>query len=146
MAVGHGRIELDESSNRLARLLTSYGAGPGQFVALLFPRCAEAIVSILAVLKSGAAYVPIDPALPDARVGFMLADASPVVAVSTAGLAPRLTASTVPVVNVADRRIGTFPVAALPMPSADDIAYLIYTSGTTGVPKGWRSRTATLRS
>ncbi|BBZ31542.1 hypothetical protein MCNF_01470 [Mycolicibacterium confluentis] len=128
--------ELDESSNRLARLLTSYGAGPGQFVALLFPRCAEAIVSILAVLKSGAAYVPIDPALPDARVGFMLADASPVVAVSTAGLAPRLTASTVPVVNVADRRIGTFPVAALPMPSADDIAYLIYTSGTTGVPKG----------
>ena len=56
--------ELDEASNRLAHLLAGHGAGPGQCVALLFARSAEAIVAMLAVLKTGAAYLPIDPALP----------------------------------------------------------------------------------
>ena len=56
--------ELDEASNRLAHLLAEHGAGPGGCVALLFPRSAEAIVAILAVLKTGAAYLPIDPAHP----------------------------------------------------------------------------------
>ena len=54
--------ELDEVSNRLAHLLAAHGAGPGQCVALLFNRSAEAVVAILAVLKTGAAYLPIDPA------------------------------------------------------------------------------------
>ena len=75
--------ELDEAANRLAHLLVGRGAGPGQCVALLFPRSAEAIVAILAVLKTGAAYLPIDPALPAARIGFMLADAAPMAAVTT---------------------------------------------------------------
>ena len=61
-----------------------------QCVALLFSRSAEAIVAILAVLKTGAAYLPIDPAAPAARIGFMVADAAPIAAVSTAGLADRL--------------------------------------------------------
>ena len=60
--------ELDEAANRLAHLLAGQGIGPGQRVALLLPRSAEAIVSILAVLKTGAAYVPIDPAAPAARI------------------------------------------------------------------------------
>ena len=59
--------ELDEAANRLAHLLAGHGAGPGQCVALLFSRSAEAIVAILAVLKTGAAYLPIDPALPAMR-------------------------------------------------------------------------------
>src|SRR4029077_11181823 len=75
--------ELDEAANRLAHLLADYGAGPGQCVALLLPRCAEAVVAILAVLKTGAAYLPIDPAMPAARIGFMLADAAPVAAITT---------------------------------------------------------------
>ena len=79
--------ELDEAANRLAHLLAGQGAGPGQCVALLFSRSAEAIVAILAVLKTGAAYVPIDPALPAARIGFMLADAAPIAAITTTGLA-----------------------------------------------------------
>ena len=54
--------ELEEASNRLAQLLAGQGAGPGQCVALLFNRSAEAVVAILAVLKTGAAYLPIDPA------------------------------------------------------------------------------------
>ena len=79
--------ELDEAANRLAHLLAGQGAGPGQCVALLFARSAEAIVAILAVLKTGAAYLPIDPALPAARIEFMLADAAPIAAITTAGLA-----------------------------------------------------------
>ncbi|WP_045385733.1 condensation domain-containing protein, partial [Mycobacterium kyorinense] len=76
--------ELDEAANRLAHLLAGHGAGPGQCVALLFSRSADAIVAMLAVLKTGAAYLPIDPALPANRIGFMLADAAPTAAVSTA--------------------------------------------------------------
>ena len=61
--------ELEEAANRLAHLLAAHGVGPGQCVALLFARSAEAIVAMLAVLKTGAAYLPIDPALPAARIG-----------------------------------------------------------------------------
>ena len=64
--------ELEEAANRLAHLLAGQGVGPGQCVALLFSRSAEAIVAILAVLKTGAAYLPIDPGLPAARIGFMI--------------------------------------------------------------------------
>ena len=128
--------ELDEASNRLAHLLAAHGAGPGQCVALLLERSAEAIVAILAVLKTGAAYLPIDPAVPAARMEFMLADAAPVAAITTAGLADRLDGCDLPVIDVDDPAIDTQPSTALPAPAPDDIAYLIYTSGTTGVPKG----------
>ena len=128
--------ELDEAANRLAHLLAGQGAGPGQCVALLFSRSAEAIVAILAVLKTGAAYLPIDPALPAARIEFMLADAAPIAAITTAGLARRLDGCDLLVIDVDDPAVDTQPSTALPAPAPDDIAYLIYTSGTTGVPKG----------
>ncbi len=128
--------ELDENANRLAHLLVGYGAGPGQCVALLFSRSAEAIVAILAVLKSGAAYLPMDPVVPDARIEFMMGDAAPVVAVSTAELASRFDGYPVVVVDVADEAVGAQPVTGLPVPAGDDIAHIVYTSGTTGVPKG----------
>ncbi|MCV7308133.1 non-ribosomal peptide synthetase [Mycobacteroides immunogenum] len=128
--------ELDDASNRLAHLLVGQGAGPGRCVALMLPRSAEAIVAILAVLKSGAAYLPLDPALPAARVGFVLADADPVVAISNTELAGHMTSHGVHVLDVEDLRARTQHGTALPMPAPDDIAYLIYTSGTTGVPKG----------
>ena len=128
--------ELDEAANRLAHLLAGQGAGPGQCVALLLARSAEAIVAILAVLKTGAAYLPIDPALPAARIEFMLADAAPVAALTTADLAARLDGYDLLVIDVNDPAVDTQPSTALPAPAADDIAYIIYTSGTTGVPKG----------
>ncbi|WP_156425287.1 AMP-binding protein, partial [Mycobacterium sp. GA-1285] len=128
--------ELDEASNRLAHLLVGYGAGPGERVALLVERSAEAIVALLAVLKTGAAYLAVDPAHPDTRLQFMVADAAPVVVVCSAGLRSRLDGLDVAVVDVADRRTGSAPATALPAPAGADIAYLIYTSGTTGVPKG----------
>ncbi len=128
--------ELDEAATRLAHLLAGQGVGPGQCVALLFSRSAEAIVAILAVLKTGAAYLPIDPALPAARLQFMVADAAAVAAITTAGLADRLDGCDLLVIDVNDPAVDTQPSAALPAPGPEDIAYLIYTSGTTGVPKG----------
>ena len=128
--------DLDEHSNRLAHLLSEQGAYPGERVALLFNRCAEAIVAILAVLKTGAAYLPIDPAHPDERIGFMVADAAPVAALTTAELSPRMAGNGVAVIDVLDPRIDGQPSTAVSRPAPDDIAYVIYTSGTTGVPKG----------
>ncbi|MEV3904904.1 amino acid adenylation domain-containing protein [Mycobacterium sp. NPDC050551] len=128
--------ELDEAANRLAHLLAGLGAGAGEYVALLLERSAEAVVAILAVLKTGAAYLPIDPALPAARIGFMLADATPIAAITTTDLAERLDEFDVVVVDVDDPDIDRQPSTGLPAPGPDDIVFLIYTSGTTGVPKG----------
>ena len=93
-------------------------------------------MAILAVLKTGAAYLPIDPAVPAARMEFMLADAAPIAAITTAGLAARLDGHDLAVIDVDDPVVDTQPCTALPAPAADDIAHIIYTSGTTGVPKG----------
>ncbi|GBG35930.1 hypothetical protein NJB14197_41380 [Mycobacterium montefiorense] len=128
--------EVDVAANRLAHLLAAEGARPGQFVALLFSRSAEAIIAILAVLKSGAAYLPIDPAHPAARIEFMVADAAPIAAITTPELRPRLQQCGLRIIDVDDPRIDNQPDTALPAPSPDDTAHIIYTSGTTGVPKG----------
>jgi amino acid adenylation domain-containing protein len=128
--------ELEEAANRLAHLLVAHGVGPGQCVALLLERSAQAIAAILAVLKTGAAYLPIEPVVPAARIGFLLTDAAPIAAITTTALADRFDGHDLLVVDVNDPRIQTYPCTALPAPAPDDIAYLIYTSGTTGVPKG----------
>ena len=135
--------ELDEAANRLAHLLAGQGVGPGQCVALLFSRSAEAIVAILAVLKTGAAYLPIDPALPAARIGFMLADAAPIAAITTAGLADRLDGHDLLVIDVDDPALTPSPARRCrrrpPMTSP--------TSSTPRAPpvspRGWRSPTTT---
>ncbi|MGO9523964.1 amino acid adenylation domain-containing protein, partial [Mycobacterium sp.] len=128
--------EVEEAANRLAHLLASHGVGPGACVALLFSRSAEAIVAILAVLKTGAAYLPIDPALPTARMEFMVGDAAPMAAITTTGLAERLDGCELRVIDVNDPAVDTQPSTALPAPAPEDIAHIIYTSGTTGTPKG----------
>ena len=64
--------EVEEAANRLAHLLAGHGVGAGQCVGLLVERSAQAVVAMLAVLKTGAAYLAIDPGLPDARIGFMV--------------------------------------------------------------------------
>lgn len=105
-------------------------------MALLLERSAEAVIAMLAVLKAGAAYLAIDPALPDERIGFMLSDAAPIVAVTTTALRPRLAGCALAVIDITDDRTAAPPRCELPTSVAEDIAYLIYTSGTTGVPKG----------
>ncbi|WP_261861538.1 AMP-binding protein, partial [Mycobacterium montefiorense] len=81
----------------------------------------------------------IDPAVPDTRLEFVLTDAAPVAAITTTGLAERLTGLAgrdLWVIDVEDPAITTQPTTAVTAPDPDDIAYIIYTSGTTGVPKG----------
>ncbi|KPN56092.1 hypothetical protein AN931_13430, partial [Mycobacterium intracellulare subsp. chimaera] len=127
---------LYEATNRLAHLLVERGAGPGQRVAVAVPRSAEAIVAILAVLKTGAAYVPIDPSVPAARMQFVLGDSAPIAAVTTAEVRPQLGGFAGQIIDIDDPAVARQPATGLPVPSADSIAYIIYTSGSTGVPKG----------
>ncbi|WGI33265.1 AMP-binding protein [Mycolicibacterium aubagnense] len=139
---GDGRTltyqELDRASNRMAQLLADRGAGPGRRVAVMLPRSTEAIVTILGVLKTGAAYLPIDPALPASRIAFMLGDSAPFAAVTSTALADRFDGFDGVVIDVRERDAfdgpADWPAAAGPEP--DDVAYVIYTSGTTGTPKG----------
>ncbi|WP_422392190.1 amino acid adenylation domain-containing protein [Mycolicibacterium vanbaalenii] len=128
--------ELDEATNRFAHLLAGRGIGPGERVALLLPRSADAVMAILAVLKTGAAYVPIDPAAPSARMQLVLGDAAPTAAITIPELADRLAGQELRIIDLADPDISNQPSTPLVAPAPDDIAYLIYTSGTTGVPKG----------
>ena len=99
--------QLEEAANRVAHLLAGHGAGPGQCVALLLERCAEAIVAIVAVLKTGAAYLPIDPALPATRIGFLLADAAPIAVITSTALTDRLDGHNLPVIDIDDPAMDT---------------------------------------
>ncbi|WP_243867084.1 non-ribosomal peptide synthetase [Actinophytocola oryzae] len=110
--------ELDALSNRLARQLAGRGAGPERVVALVLPRSVELVVAILAVLRTGAAYLPVDPDYPADRIDFMLADASPAIVLSTVDSLPE---------DDSPLDVDVHP---------DHPAYVIYTSGSTGRPKG----------
>ncbi|WP_234425521.1 non-ribosomal peptide synthetase, partial [Streptomyces kebangsaanensis] len=134
---------LDARAGRLAHRLAELGAAPERFVALALPRSCDQVVAILAVLKTGAAYLPIDPASPAERIGRLLADAAPVTLVTTTGTAARADGTGVPVLLLDDpdvgadlaRRPATGPAPARrPLPESP--AYAIYTSGSTGRPKG----------
>jgi nonribosomal peptide synthetase DhbF len=139
--------QLDERANRLARLLTARGAGPERIVALALPRSAESIVALLAVAKSGAAYLPLDTDYPAERIAFMLADARPLLAVTTTATGDRLPCVTaLPHLLLDDPATAAALDAASPREVTDaerrcallpaHPAYVIYTSGSTGRPKG----------
>ncbi|MFC9297295.1 amino acid adenylation domain-containing protein [Streptomyces sp. NPDC057010] len=117
--VAYSYAELDAASNRLARWLREQGAGPEQLVAVTLPRSAGLVVALLAVLKSGAAYVPIDPEYPADRIAYMLEDAAPAVVLD----------------SLPDTSGHSAAALGLAVPS-ESPAYVIYTSGSTGRPKG----------
>ncbi|MFD9605198.1 amino acid adenylation domain-containing protein, partial [Streptomyces sp. NPDC059970] len=134
--------ELDARANRLAHALIACGAGPERLVAVALPRSVELVVAILAVLKAGAACVPVDPEYPAARIGYMLDDARPVLVVTDCRTRDRL-----PEAGSAERLVVDAPETAAMVagcPAADPEvavepehpAYIIYTSGSTGRPKG----------
>ncbi|GCD94163.1 amino acid adenylation domain-containing protein [Embleya hyalina] len=140
--------ELDTRANRLAHLLLARGVGPGDVVALALPRSAHMVVALLAVLKTGAAYLPVDPEYPAERIVYMLRDAAPAGVLTVAAVADRLPeppGGTVPLVLDAPAvlaelrdRPGTDPTDAdrTRALTPQDTAYVIYTSGSTGRPKG----------
>ncbi|WP_435792468.1 non-ribosomal peptide synthetase, partial [Amycolatopsis tolypomycina] len=126
--------ELDARANRLAHVLIGRGAGPEQVVALAVPRSADMIVAELAVLKAGAAYLPLDPDYPAERIAFMVADARPVCVVTTGELAGLFDGDVLLLDEIRlDDVPATDPAAAIVPANA---AYVIYTSGSTGRPKG----------
>ncbi|AQS67100.1 hybrid non-ribosomal peptide synthetase/type I polyketide synthase [Streptomyces pactum] len=133
--------ELDERANTLAHDLRARGAVRGERVALLLPRGAELIAAVLGVLKSGAAYLPLDPSLPAPRVATLLDDGAPVLLLTSAsvlarhpGLGTDAPCRPVRLVEEVDGNLPEGPPADGARP--EDPAYCIYTSGSTGRPKG----------
>ncbi|MBA2672559.1 non-ribosomal peptide synthetase, partial [Ramlibacter sp.] len=130
---------LNEAANRLAHELRHRGVGADQRVALCLERSPEMVVAVLAVLKAGGCYVPLDPAYPQQRLSSMLADAGAKLLLTQERLSDRLPASEVPVLRLdADR--GTWSSRPAGNPGVpvhpDNLIYVIYTSGSTGRPKG----------
>jgi len=124
--------DLNRRSLELARVLHACGAGRDVPVAVCLDRSLELIIAILAVLRAGSAYLPLDPVYPHERLMFMLADSGAPVVITTAARRSHFIASAV-VVTPEE----SLPVATeWELPAADDLAYVIYTSGSTGKPKG----------
>lgn len=129
--------ELDERSTALACELAALGAGPERVVAVALPRTGEFLVAALAVMKAGAAYLPVDPEYPADRIALMLEDARPTLLVTDTASAGRLPADPSVRVLVDDPSRPSLGRTAEPRPSEPgQAAYLIYTSGSTGRPKG----------
>ncbi|MFI6822836.1 amino acid adenylation domain-containing protein [Micromonospora sp. NPDC050187] len=134
--------QLDAASARLAGLLRDRGVGPGTLVAVALDRSWPAVVTLLAVLRRRAAYLPVDPGHPVARQELVLADAAPALVVTSAATAARLDPAR-PVLVLdgvdgvdLDGPAGADDVPPADPPTADDLAYVLYTSGSTGRPKG----------
>jgi amino acid adenylation domain-containing protein len=130
--------ELNRRASRLARFLGGRGAGPEDLIAICMGRHPEAVVSVMAVLKAGAAFLPLDPSLPPGRLARMLEDARPKLVLVRDDGGPDLTSSGREVVNLDRLRceIARLPSENLPgvaMPG--NAAYAMYTSGSTGTPK-----------
>lgn len=131
--------QLNERANALARQLRLSGVQPGECVALRCERNADLALSLLAILKAGAGYLPLDPVYPQERAAYMLEDAQARVLVCSPGLANEwVRADSVSIVIVDMQRQPDDAEAAdlVPVGSPDDLAYVIYTSGSTGQPKG----------
>lgn len=131
--------ELNRRANRLARLLHEREVGSGALVGVSLERSLDMVVALLAVLKAGAAYVPIDPRFPVERAQFMLADSGITALIASDDIAMRFDLPAgVTMINLsAAMALDALEASDLPTkPAPEDIAYVIYTSGSTGRPNG----------
>lgn len=131
--------QLNEQANQLAHFLVKKGVKTDTLVPICIGRSLELMVAILGILKSGGAYVPIDPLYPEDRITYMLEDTTANVVVSSAANMGRFANSKASIINFDDDRslIDKQSTANLDLkPAATDLAYIIYTSGSTGRPKG----------
>ena len=130
--------ELDAWSDDLARRLVAAGVRRGDLVGIRGVRCAETVVGLLGILKAGAAYLPLSPSDPSARLRRIIEDAAPVAVVEPEDAGHSALPFTGPVLNVTDRDDdgGVGPSVDLADVTGEDLAYVCYTSGSTGQPKG----------
>lgn len=148
-AVNFGDLELtysglNDRANQLARYFISRNVKPDDLIAIYAERSLELVVSILAVLKAGCAYVPLEPDYPEARTTYMLEDSKPVLVVALSKFRGRLESVRFPVIYLDDenfaRETAEFPSDNVAVGDIglkpNNLAYVIYTSGSTGHPKG----------
>ncbi|MDM0115085.1 amino acid adenylation domain-containing protein [Variovorax sp. J22R133] len=128
--------ELDQRANRIAHRLRAAGAGRDQLVAVGMERSIDMVVALLAVLKSGAAYLPIDLAYPRARLEFVLGDAQPVAILTSSASQAELPAVAAPIILMDDESLAEMSAQDTGDADPASLAYVIYTSGSTGTPKG----------
>ncbi|QHG16471.1 amino acid adenylation domain-containing protein [Nostoc sp. ATCC 53789] len=131
--------ELDRLSNYIGRQLRDLGARPNQLVAVVMEKGWEQLVAVLGILKSGAAYLPIDPSLPQERLSWLLDNAEVAIAFTQPQLEANLSFATQVKWLTIDDSTLVQASTKLPLPSIqtpEDLAYVIYTSGSTGTPKG----------
>ncbi|MBB6484711.1 Pls/PosA family non-ribosomal peptide synthetase [Rhizobium lusitanum] len=141
--IDNGRVwtyrEMDAQANRFARLIIERGVKPGDRVALLLDRSAETYITILAVMKAGAAFVPLAPAFPEERMALIVEDAGVSLVITVPDYATRAAGLSVPHV-VIDGNYSEIAGYADTLPDVaatdDETCYILYTSGTTGRPKG----------
>jgi len=131
--------ELDIASNRLARELRKRGVEPNSRVAVFLDRSPELVVALLAILKSGSAYIPLDPTYPAERLQYVFENSRPAAIITRASLREVLMHVAMPVIVIDSQSLligkqSTEPLA--PVASPTDPAYIMYTSGSTGRPKG----------
>ncbi len=133
--------ELNARANQLSRHLIEQGVGPGSLVGVYMERCSEMIVALLAILKSGAGYLPLDPTYPDARVSYMVDDTKVTLVLTEQHLQEKVAKPEVEFIcldQLAELTAGydTQNPAVSWQDPAQSLAYVIYTSGSTGNPKG----------
>nr|UXB94752.1 non ribosomal peptide synthetase [Pseudomonas syringae] len=143
LAVVHGEQrltyrELNKQSNRLAHALRKQGVQPDSRVGICVERGVDMVVGLLAILKAGGGYVPLDPAYPAERIAYMLQDSTPAAVLAESATEALLADVSVPVINLdqsnwQDESVRNPQVQGL---TSAHLAYLIYTSGSTGLPKG----------
>ncbi|MEI9989090.1 MAG: amino acid adenylation domain-containing protein [Rhizomicrobium sp.] len=130
--------ELNRRANRLAHRLRLMEVGPGSVVGICFERGGDMVAAILAVLKAGGAYLPLDPSYPSERLAFMLQDSGAKIVISEERAFGRLPPHDAEILRMDDDAVFAGQSEANPPASAgpDDLCYVIYTSGSTGKPKG----------
>ncbi|MFM9847920.1 MAG: MupA/Atu3671 family FMN-dependent luciferase-like monooxygenase [Hyphomicrobiaceae bacterium] len=128
--------ELDRQANRVAKELVARGAGPDRLVGLYLNRSCELVIGGLAILKAGAAYVPLDPTYPADRIAHMIEDSGLTLIVSGRGLTAPMKSEGVTIVAIEDALASEDAAAPASDVGPEHLAYVIYTSGSTGQPKG----------